>query len=266
VEQWNIFGGAMNPRILVAVMTCHKLDYFIDHQTIDWCTQKNLRHPDQQARVKAIRETWATGLGEIPYRFFYGTRLRRDTERREPAHQYLLNILREPLADEVFLNCGDNYTENPAKMKAICRWALDNGYDYILRVDDDTFIYPDRIFKTNWATKDYSGANDKGFHPGGCLFLSRHAMELIIQAQVTTYADDVWIGQVMRDNHIPLNPIKSMRNEWDTGYKVPANVNTEGMTSFHSCTPEVMRVLWGKRDAVLNHHADTLPSDITSHV
>lgn len=222
-------------KLLIAVMTCHRLDYYIDDLTIDWCTQKNLRCTDQQARVTAIRDTWIKEIpSSIGYRFFYGTRLRQGGA---PP--------RAPASDEVFLNCGDNYTENPAKMKAICQWAIDHGYDYILRCDDDTFIYPDRLLVTNWAEYDYSGScatND--FHPGGCMFLSRRMMELIITSKVTTYADDVWIGQISKQNKIPMNYIPNTRNQWGTGYKVPIDVDPTGIASFHSCDPNTMRRLY----------------------
>jgi hypothetical protein len=224
-------------------MTAHKYDYYIDDLTVDWCTQNNLRSLDQQARVNTIRDTWIKQIPDgVDYKFFYGTKLRTDNRRPQPT-------LRTPLSDEVFLDCGDNYTANPAKMKAICSWALERGYDYILRCDDDTFIYPDRLLSTNWSKADYSGAcatND--FHPGGCMFLSRRMMELVIKAPVTTYADDVWIGQVAKDHRIPMTHIATMRNQWGSGYKVPIDIDPTGIASFHSCPPSVMKRLWEQRD------------------
>lgn len=243
-------------KLLVAIMTCHRLDYYIDDLTVDWCTQKNLRCLDQQARVNTIRKTWLTLLPphdpailqdvEIDYSFFYGTKLRDSNDRKLKA----ILPLRQPLADEIFLDCGDNYTQNPAKMKAICRWALDHGYDYLLRCDDDTFVFPERLLSTDWATFDYSGScSNNDFHPGGCMFLSRRMMELVINAPVTNYADDVWIGKVARDHTVPIHHIPNMRNQWGTGYKVPLDIDPTGIASFHSCTPEVMRKLYASRNA-----------------
>ena len=235
-------------KLLVAIMTCHKLDYFIDDLTIDWCTQQGLRCTDQQARVNTIRATWLKELPEeFDYKFFYGTKLRDSKQNQRVPTKF---NLREPLSDEVYLDCGDSYTSNPDKMKAICRWALDHGYDYILRCDDDTFIYPERLLvndSSGWTGKDYVGASDNNFHPGGCVFLSRRMMELVITERVTTYADDVWMGQISRDQNIPMTTLRTMRNQWGTGYKVPSNINPTGISSFHSCTPDVMRVLYGQR-------------------
>ena len=208
-------------KLLVAVMTCHKLDYYVDDCTQDWVNQQGWRNLDQQARVAAIRATWAKALPDVDYKFFYGNRLRQERERRNQTQI----TLRAPESDEVFLDCGDNYTSNPAKMKAICAWALAHGYDYILRCDDDTFIYPEKIIARDaplWNNKDYSGSLVTGyeFHPGGCMFLSARAMQFVIDAPVTCWADDTWIGQVMRDHQIPLNAAPRIYNPGGMNYNV----------------------------------------------
>ena len=240
-------------KLLVAVMTCHKLDYFVDDCTVDYLNQRGWRNLNQQSRVDTIRATWVKELpADVAYKFFYGNRLRRDTERRvQPKIE-----LREPMSDEVFLDCGDNYTSNPEKMKAICAWALAHGYDFLLRCDDDTFIYPDRLLATNFSQFDYvgSGTDPKAFHPGGCMFLSKRAMELIVKGRPTSYADDVWIGQLMRDNGIQLANEPTMHNQWGDGYVVvPANLPIDRLSSFHSCKPEAMRALY---NAIQHNHSD----------
>ena len=47
--------------------------------------------------------------------------------------------------DEVFLDCPDYYFENSRKMKAIIRYAQEHEYDYLLRLDDDTYFWPERL-------------------------------------------------------------------------------------------------------------------------
>jgi hypothetical protein len=232
-------------KLLVAIMTCHKLDYYVNDCTQDWINQQGWRNLDQQARVDAIRATWVRALPEgVDYKFFYGSKLRQNGERRNPPQV----TLRKPDVDEVFLDCGDNYTSNPAKMKAICQWALDHGYDMILRCDDDTFIYPDRILVRDlplWEGKDYSGSTLDGyeFHPGGCMFLSARAMRLVIDAAVTCWADDTWIGQVMRNNQIPLNSAPRIYNPGGKSYNVDPAMDIADYGAFHSCKPEVMTAL-----------------------
>ncbi len=237
-------------RLLLAVMTCHRYNYQLDSLSKDWLADK--RCLDQQARVSAQRETFLTSLPirtstDVDYKFFYGS-----VAQKQPTNKYLPAIPprhpREPLADEVFLDCGDNYTDNPAKMKAICRYALANGYDFLLRIDDDTFIYPDRLFNLNWVNFHYSGAMTGSFHPGGCLFLSRHAMELIIASPMISYADDLAIGNIMDNAGIRPHGLPGVHNEFGEGYLVkPENLPIEKLASLHSCTPDVMRSLWTQR-------------------
>ncbi len=228
------------PKLLVAILTCHKADYFIDDLTKDWLAAK--RCLDVELRRRTQRRTWIPRLPkEVGYRFFFGTRLRPSLDTRRDTIQPTVD--REPLSDEVYLTCGDNYTSNPDKMKAICRYALANGYDFLLRLDDDTFIYPDRLLREDWQ-HDYVGANKGSFHPGGCLFLSRRAMELIVASRPTSYADDLWIGQVMAENRIPMHGIASVHNEFGNGYNViPASLPIHRLSSLHSCSPDAMKYL-----------------------
>jgi hypothetical protein len=62
-------------KLLVAVMTAHKLDYFINDLTVDFNTAKNNRETDPAARRQAIRDTYLKELVEVPnidYKFFFG--------------------------------------------------------------------------------------------------------------------------------------------------------------------------------------------------
>jgi hypothetical protein len=252
-------------KLLIAIMTCHRLDYYMDDCTVDYLDQRGWRCHDQQARVNTIRETWIKDIpADVDYKFFYGNRLRPDKERRVQRKVEL----REPSSDEIFLDCGDQYTANPDKMKAICAWALAHGYDYILRCDDDTFIYPDRLLATNWAQFDYVGAGFRTdmFHPGGCMFLSRRAMEFIAQGSPTGYADDLWIGQLLRDKGIKLANEPTMHNKWGDDYVVvPANLPVDTLSSFHSCKPEVMRELYAIQHNNPDDRPCILPQDVCIH-
>lgn len=217
-------------KLLLAILTCHKFNYRVDDLSVDWL--KGKRCEDQQARVNTQRETWITQLPKgIDYKFFYGR-----------GH-------RAPLADEIFLDCGDKYTDNPEKMKAICRFALDAGYDFLLRVDDDTYVYPNRLLRLDWAGHDYSGANKGSFHPGGCLFLSRRAMELILAGRMISYADDLAIGHILSEAGIPMYGLPGVHNEFGDGYSVvPENLPITRLASLHSCKPAAMRYLFERRD------------------
>jgi len=228
-------------KLLVGVKTCHRLDYFFDDQTIDWLNQRGLRHTNQPERVAAQRETWVSGL-LIDYKFFYGSKLRSNPERRVNQN---LNVMREPLADEVFLPCSDNYTANSQKVKAICKYALAKDYDYLCLLDDDTFIYPDRLFATGFTDHDYSGGPQGSFAPGSCVLLSARAMEQIVVAPITSFADDLWIGSVMTACGIQRHAIAEIRHGFNDDYR--ATLRDAEYASIHSCTPELMRKLWTLR-------------------
>lgn len=231
-------------KLLIAILTAHRYDYYIDDLTVEYNKTRCLNQSD---RVSTIRNTWVKDIpAGVDYRFFYGTKLRSNLVKPNQRPSTIpKDVLRPPLADEVYLDCGDNYTHNPDKMKAICKYALDGGYDYILRVDDDTFVYPDRLLKSDWDTAVYSGSGNGTFHPGGCMFLNRTAMELILAARITHYADDLWIGQVMSTNGVKLHEIPTIHNLFGDGYNVvPETLPIEKLSAFHSCKPEAMKYLY----------------------
>lgn len=227
-------------KLLVAIMTAHVLDYYVDDCTQDWVTQQGWRKTDQQARVNTSRETWLKELPDgVDYKFFYGTKLR-DLKPNQRTPDKV--TLRPALSDEVYLDCGDGYRDNPEKMKAICRYALAQGYDFILRIDDDTFICPRRLLAADWA-HDYAGSATEGTHPGACVFLSRRMMEFVVSDAISSYADDTWMGKVARDHQIPMTHIPQIYNPGGMKYRVDATMDLADYSAFHSCSPEVMQSL-----------------------
>jgi hypothetical protein len=274
-------------KLLVAVKTCHVLDYHFDDLTVDWLDQQNMRLKNQPARVAAIRSTWMSdkgkslaagtlfldsidlihqngtisagdGAGSVDFKFFYGTRLRRlDVKpNQRPGTEKMAEPLRQPLSDEVFLTVGDNYTQNAFKLKEIIRYALAGGYTNLLVVDDDTFVYPE-LFGTEFRSYDYAGAKTGAFHPGSCVFLSKAAMEILIDARITSFADDVWVGDVMAKAGIPRHNIAGIRHEFGIDYQVNPYQVSKLAVALHSCTPDVMRTLWTRYTTALS----ALPKD-----
>lgn len=240
-------------KLLIAVKTCHKLDYYVDDNTIDWLNSQGLRHLDSSARVAVQRATWLSETPDgVDYKFFYGNKLRRTDVKpnQRPGTEGPALALRAPLADEIFLNVGDNYTQNSAKVKEIVRYALDEKYDYVMLVDDDTFVYLDRILQTDFAQYDYSGAATETFHAGSCVFLSRRAMEIVRDSRITNYADDLWVGQALKDAGIPTHNIQGIRHKFGVDYPVKFATQSlvDAYASLHSCNPEVMRQLWSMRN------------------
>jgi hypothetical protein len=166
-------------------------------------------------------------------------------------------ILRDPLNDEVFLDCPDFYFENSRKMKAIIRWAQAHEYDYLLRLDDDSYFWPERLeeYLPQIEGNDYVGASTDPkakFHPGGCLFLSAHAMRLIEGSNLGNWADDVWIGDVMKKHGVPLTGLitedgrDAIQMAWGNEYVVDETLNTTDLLAAHSCRPAIMRAYYDR--------------------
>jgi Glycosyl transferase family 2/Galactosyltransferase len=135
-------------RILIAVTTCHMF----------------------RDRADACRRTWVKDAIEQGFevKFFLGT----PTEKREP------------LPDEVFLDCPDGYHYLTKKTQLLRRWALDNGFDYVWKVDDDAYIRAERLVPLSGP--DYIGRlrGPSGLYPspycsGFCYGLSRRSLEIL---------------------------------------------------------------------------------------
>lgn len=168
--------------MLLAVINCHSREEFSD----------------------AIRSTWAPLVpAEVDLRFFRGR-----------------GATRDPLPDEVFLDCGDAYLELPEKVQAVMRWAYENGYDYAAKVDDDVICKPSQWY-AGFHRADFSGWQDPGCKvgeiktPWGFFYvLSRRAMELIINAPLPGRAgalhshehgnDEAWVSSVLHYQNIFL--------------------------------------------------------------
>ncbi len=151
-----------------------------------------------------IRQTWgkdAKSLG-IDVRFFTG-----DSYRRHEA-------------DEVFLDCPDDYNSLPWKTKAICQWAFGKATDHIFLCDTDTFLIPKKLLACGYQSYDYVGKIDKplgetfsyrtvsrdgvieahqNIYPwasgGYGYFLSRTAFAHVAETNPKGWAEDFNVGQ-----------------------------------------------------------------------
>ena len=162
-------------RVLLAIVSCHKRQEFTD----------------------AIRSTWLPQKpAEMDVLFFRGR-----------------GATRDPLLDEVFLDCGDAYLDLPEKVQAIMKWAYEHGYDFAAKCDDDVVVKP-REWYYGFQRSDFSGWQDPGCKSGeirtpwGFFYvLSRRSMELVIEAQLPgrqgahhTYChgnDEAWVSTVL---------------------------------------------------------------------
>lgn len=175
-------------KILIGVVSCHSYQYAAD----DSVGHKTGSDP---VRASASRKTWVKNFphDKLDLKFFYG----RGGDR-------------QPAADEVFLDAPDGYYELPAKVKAMFRWALDAGYDYCLKIDDDVLLRPTNLLKF-FQPVDYCGYELEAaigkYASGAAYVISRRAMQLVVDTpwdDTFNRAEDQWTGEVLKRNGIHL--------------------------------------------------------------
>lgn len=148
--------------ILVAVVTCGMRKRYADAQ----------------------RKTWAQHAWFGDVRFF------------------LAKQTREPEADEVFLEVDDEYGSLPKKVQAVHRWACDNGYDWVLKLDDDVLLFPTRVIRPKGGYAGWIQEPQGGFVycAGMAYWLARREMEIMADAPIaeTVTGEDLWTGIILQ--------------------------------------------------------------------
>lgn len=173
VEQLRDVGAGL-PRLLIAIPVCHIKQYGRwESGQNGWPYLDGIHTPGpNDARIQAVRDTWARDLapfaGSVDLRFFYGA---------PPEGAEFV-----PEADEVLLPVPDDYEHLPHKVQAICRYAVENNYDYLFKCDDDTAVYVDRLVTELLGRPfEYAGyvnsVNECSGGPG--YFLSQRAARLV---------------------------------------------------------------------------------------
>jgi Galactosyltransferase len=109
--------------------------------------------------------------------------------------------------DEVVLPVDDSYAGLPDKVRHVMRWAITNGYDAVLKVDDDVFVIPKRI--PDYENLDYVGnfRMRNGNYPydyasGFAYWLGGKALKHIAEAELTDDTmEDRWVGNTLAVKH-----------------------------------------------------------------
>lgn len=177
-------------------------------------------------RQAAVRDTWAKHItAPHEFKFFVGR-----------THE-------GPVPDDmVKLDVGDGYLELPWKIQGAAQYALDNGFDVMLKADDDTFITPYMIPFLEQTTVDYGGYVWKDISVGGGAgyVWSRRAMQAAVKATREQFAagndyEDWAFALVMRDAGIPATNL--------IGFQEEINIfnNLKEPLSFHPVSPLGMR-------------------------
>jgi hypothetical protein len=142
----------------------------------------------------AIRSTWLAMVpeGKADVRFFIGA----DTS-DEP------NV--------VPLNCGDLYKDLPEKVRQIMKWALDHGYDYMLKCDDDVVLRPVELLLSGYEKHQYSGKINRYLNQGYNVpvgfnwWVSRQCMEIMVGSPLPDNNDDEkWVAETLHQHGIHI--------------------------------------------------------------
>ena len=236
------------PRLLIAIPACHKFEYgrwesrqspHYDPKNEPYCEDIHISGPNP--RIQAVRDTWWRDVNVFPNfeaKFFYG----------EPHN-------RAPLADEIFLDIPDDYGALPQKTQAICKWALENGFDYLYKCDDDTAVYVDGLAQELLQFRfDYAGFTHSNVCTGGPgYFLSKRAMHVVAHAgKPDFWAEDVWVSKVLglrniQPLHLPGHtPGFAAHWIWPNGFD--KTKLAPGVVTLHAVQPETMRTWYRERD------------------
>jgi hypothetical protein len=173
-------------KILIAIKCCHTRQEF----------------------AEASRQTWVRNIHGMNYRIFYG----------HGQH--------ELKPDEVQLDVPDGYDDLASKIYEIFSWALKHEYDYVLQVDDDTYVRPEKLLQSNFQQYDFVAGSSFGVDECNRLFqyvagqsstgpgfwLSKKAMNVVVNSLPPSHgqADEPWIGKVLNHHGIRVYRTTSM--------------------------------------------------------
>lgn len=173
--------------------------------------------PVMPTHLKKRRSAILLGIitAHHPSRWWYRTGAR-NTFLRNSALDHVYVFGRPPVPDwpvapepdELWVDCDDRKDYMYYKVQALCRYALDAGYQYLFRCCDDTAIYPDRLINAGLEPFDYGGNMPCKFSLGGTfktwfaggysymhggtgIWLSRKAMQMIADDKLESVVCDM---------------------------------------------------------------------------
>lgn len=236
------------PKLLIAIPACHKFDYgrweseespHYDPKNKAYGTDIHISGPNP--RIRAVRETWWKDVANFETftgKFFYGS--------PHPT--------RTPGPDEVFLDVPDDYGSLPLKTQAICKWALENGFQYVYKCDDDTAVYVERLALELMSSRfDYAGYTHCNVCTGGPgYFLSKRCMQIVAAAGTPdVWAEDCWVSKILGYNNINPVHLPGHTPGYAAHYIFPDKFDKTKLTpetvTLHAMQPEIMRIWYQER-------------------
>lgn len=124
------------------------------------------------------------------------------------------------------LNVDDSYAGLPAKVRETVRWALANGYDSMLKLDDDVYLVPERLpnYEADYVGnfRDRNGNYHHAYASGFCYHLGKRAMEIIAGAELTADSmEDRWVGNVLGEARVSTFDEKRFACPYPNGVEDP---------------------------------------------
>lgn len=183
-------------------------------------------------RQRAVRETWAPHIETAggTFRFFVG-------------HSHEGDVP----ADTVKLEAPDGYLDLPVKIQAMCKWALEHGFDILFKCDDDTFCHPGLVPFLQATDIEYGGCllnYTAGGGPG--YILGRKAMQALVDADMATAHPECrtwedWLhAEIIRDAGITAVHHIGFVEE------VNLMLKPEQRLTFHPVSPKGMRQMYAE--------------------
>jgi hypothetical protein len=218
------------PKILLAIVTCHRREYGKwEKGTNGYTSPSHVSGSSSNADV--IRETWARDIKDADYKFFYGA-----------PHN------REPLADEVFLDCLDDYEHLSDKTIGICKYALAHDYDLVCKIDDDVYCRPQKlVYEISKDSFDYAGYVQGDYvSGGGSYWMSRKMFTLVANfTGKRIWAEDCFVGEIAKQAGIKPVHLDSHKVSFRTWL---TDIPNDCVTA-HAVTSETMRELYAREHA-----------------
>ncbi len=155
-------------KILIAIPSCHSFRQY----------------------EQTVRDTWGPEVApSSDLRFFLG------------------NPQGTPSLDEVFLDVPDDWDGITKKCVEMFRWTLDQGYEFVWKVDLDTLVRPRQLLGSGLDVYDWVGGRNSFFASGGAGYgLSRRAMENVLRHPITTTCEeDVHMARALLEQGIELH-------------------------------------------------------------
>jgi galactosyltransferase len=189
-------------------------------------------------RRNAVRDTWMAWVEklnpDVTVKFFSG---------KEPC------LADDSMGDIIHLYCPDTYDELPQKTLKLIEYTVANGFDRLVKTDDDTFLMPLPEYLAFLSEGDAVGNvrqhpphNDMvDYLQGGCYSLSRRAMEAILAHGLPkTGLEDGNVGKALKSSGIAITNI--LRCTTDYRHGIPRMGND--IISAHTCTPQIMHEIF----------------------